>query len=157
MVITPTHLIGVELKRLEPFRDSKTVALSSAYDRPVWGGRMELFAAMRDTLRSGELRFRHLDATQLVKHAFGLLTEARLLSRRPVLFYLYAEPDERGERRISAEDHCRHREEIAVFARLVDGDSVTFLFASYCEWIDTARPVPDVEAHLARLRQRFGL
>ncbi|SEP49339.1 hypothetical protein SAMN02990966_07293 [Rhodospirillales bacterium URHD0017] len=97
VVITATHLVGVESKRFEPLRDAKTVSLSSAYDRPVWGGLMDRFAAMRDALRSGELCFRHLDAAHLVKHAFGLVTEAWRLSRRPVLFYFYAEPNERGD------------------------------------------------------------
>ena len=55
-------------------------------------------------VEDNELRFRHLDAAQLVKHAFGLVTEARRLPRRPVLFYLYVEPNERGERQISAGD-----------------------------------------------------
>jgi hypothetical protein len=158
VVITPTHLIGVESKRFEPFRDTKTVSLSSAYDRPVWGERMNRYAAMRDALRSGELRFRHLDAAQLVKHAFGLVTEARRRDeRQPVLFYLYAEPNERGKRQIPAEDHRRHRDEIAAFVQFVDGDEVTFLSSSYCRWIDAALPVADAEAHLALLRQRFGL
>jgi len=89
VVITPTHLIGVESKRFEPFRDTQTVSLSSAFDRPVWGPQMGHYATMRDALRSGEVRFHHLDAAQLVKHAFGLVTEARRLSRRTVLFYLY--------------------------------------------------------------------
>jgi hypothetical protein len=118
---------------------------------------MDRYASMRDALRSGELRFRNLDAAQLVKHAFGLVTEARRLSRRPVLFYLYAEPKERGEHKIAAEDHRRHRDEIAAFVQLVDGDEVTFLSASYRKWTDSAPPVPDAEAHLARLRHRFEL
>jgi hypothetical protein len=74
VVITPTHLIGVESKRFEPFRDTQTVSLSSAFDRPVWGPQMGHYATMRDALRSGEVRFHHLDAAQLVKHAFGLVT-----------------------------------------------------------------------------------
>lgn len=157
VVITPTHLIGVESKRFEPFRDAKTVSLSSAYDRPVWGERMNRFGAMRDALRSGGLRFRHLDAAQLVKHAFGLVTEARRQSRQPVLFYLYAEPRERGERQICAEDHRRHRDEIATFLQFVEADEVKFLSSSYRSWIDAALPVADAGAHLVHLQQRFGL
>jgi hypothetical protein len=157
VVITPTHLIGVESKRFEPFRDTKTVSLPSAYDRPVWGERMDRFAAVRDALHSGEVCFCHLDAAQLVKHAFGLVTEARRLSRRPVLFYLYAEPNERGERQISAEDHHRHRDEIAAFVQLVDGNEVTFLSATYRRWIDAALPIADAKADLAHLQRRFGL
>jgi hypothetical protein len=101
--------------------------------------------------------FCHLDAAQLVKHAFGLVTEARRLSRRPVLFYLYAEPNERGERQISAEDHHRHRDEIAAFVQLVDGNEVTFLSATYRRWIDAALPIADAKADLAHLQRRFGL
>jgi hypothetical protein len=70
---------------------------------------------------------------------------------------LYAEPNERGERQISAKDRRRHRDEIAAFVQLVDGDEVTFLSSSYRRRIDAALPVADAEAHLAHLRQRFGL
>lgn len=157
VVITETHLIGVESKRFEPFRDSKTVSLSSAYDRPVWGEQMDRFASVRDALRSGELRFRHLDAAQLVKHAFGMVTEARRLSRQPVLFYLYAEPHARGDVRISADDHRRHRDEIATFLKLVEGDEVVSLASSYGRWLDNAAPGGDSKVHLAHLRQRFGV
>lgn len=157
VVITETHLIGVESKRFEPFRDRKAVSLSSAYDRPVWGDRMDGFAAVRDALRSGKLRFRHLDAAQLVKHAFGLVTESRRLSRRPVLFYLYVEPHDRGGLQISIEDHRRHRDEIATFLQLVKGDEVMFLSSSYACWIDGAVPTTEVRDHLSHLRQRFVL
>jgi len=157
VVITPTHLIGVESKRFEPFRDTKAVSLSSAYDQPVWGERMDRFAAMRDSLRSGKLCFRHVDAAQLVKHAFGLVTEARRLSRRPVLFYIYAEPNERNGHRISAEDHRRHRDEIGTFMQFTAGDEVTFLSSSYRRWIEDAQPMADAKAHLAHLQQHFGL
>jgi len=155
VVITPTHLIGIESKRFEPFRGAKTVALSPAYDRPVWGEQMGRYGAVRDELRSDRLRFRHLDAVQLVKHAYGLITEARRLSLLPVLFYIYAEPCERGGRPISAEDHARHRNELADFANRVIGDEVTFLHSSYRDWIETAPPGADAQAHFVRLRERF--
>ena len=157
VVITQTHLIGVESKRFEPFRDSKTVSLSSAYDRLVWGEQMSRFASVRDRLRSGELSFRHLDAAQLVKHAFGLVTEARRLSRQPVLFYLYAEPHSRGGVRISTDDHRRHRDEIATFLKLVVGDEVVSLASSYGRWLDNAAPGSNSKVHIAHLRQRFGV
>src|SRR5690606_9468810 len=77
MVRTSTHLIGVESKRFEPFRDRKVAAFSDAYWRDVWGDGMQGYCALRDRLRSGELAFEHLDAAQLVKHALGLRTEAK--------------------------------------------------------------------------------
>ncbi|MCI1142060.1 hypothetical protein MOP88_06705 [Sphingomonas sp. WKB10] len=74
-VETSSHVIGIESKRFEPFRDAKTVNLSDAYDRDVWGDQMTPFTAMRDRLRAGDGAYHHLDAAQLVKHAFGLVTE----------------------------------------------------------------------------------
>lgn len=136
-VETPDHLIGVESKRFEPFRDAKTVALSSAYDRDVWGERMEPFTRMRDALRSRDVRFQWLDGAQLVKHAFGLVTEGRRLRKRPVLLYLYAEPSRRSTAAIRAEDHAGHRQEVGAFARAVGGAAVAFAACSYREWLNT--------------------
>jgi hypothetical protein len=76
-LISATHLIGIESKRFEPFRDAKLVSFSAAYDRHVWGDHMQRYGAVRDALRSGVLRYHHLDAAQLVKHAYGLVTEGR--------------------------------------------------------------------------------
>lgn len=139
VVQTPTTLIGIESKRFEPFRDVKSVSLSDAYDRPVWGGNMKGYERMRDRLRSGEERFVHLDAAQLVKHAFGLVTEGRRRNRAPVLFYLFAKPAARNGRAIVPDDLARHRDEIARFAETVAGNEVAFHCASYREWLGTWR------------------
>jgi hypothetical protein len=134
-VETSRHLVGIESKRFEPFRDTKCVSLSEAYDRPVWGEGMKAWCQMRDDLRSGAIRFRFLDAAQLVKHAFGIVTEARRLSKKPVLLYLFAEPAKRGLVPISAEDLLAHRREIAAFAGAVSGSAVRFASNSYGEWL----------------------
>ena len=137
VVQTPRMLIGIESKRFEPFRDAKSVRLSDAYDRPVWGGNMKSYERMRDRLRSGEERFVHLDAAQLVKHAFGLVTEGVRRHRTPVLFYLFAEPAARNGHAIAPDDLARHRNEIIRFSEAVFGDEVTFHSASYREWLGT--------------------
>lgn len=134
-VETPRHLVGIESKRFEPFRDTKCVSLSEAYDRPVWGEGMKAWCQMRDDLRSGAIRFRFLDAVQLVKHALGLVTEARRLNKQPVLLYLFAEPSKRGSVPVPAEDLQAHRREIATFADAVSGSSVRFASNSYGEWL----------------------
>ena len=86
VVWTATQLIGVESKRYEPFRaGAKRASFSVAYDRPVWGERMNGYSAVRDRLRDGSLGFDHLDATQLVKHAYGLRTEGLRRRLQPVL------------------------------------------------------------------------
>lgn len=134
-VETPRHVIGIESKRFEPFRDTKSISLSEAYDRPVWGDEMGAWCRMRDDLRSGAIRFRFLDAAQLVKHAFGLVTEARRLSKQPVLLYLYAEPATRGLVPIPAENLRDHRREIALLSKAVAGSAVRFASNSYAEWM----------------------
>lgn len=152
---TPTHLIGVESKRFEPFRDAKTAKLSEAYNRPVWGDRMQPFEAMRDALRESPARYRTLDASQLVKHAFGLVTDARRKGRRPHLHYLYAEPTSRGGQPISEQLRQQHRQEIEEFAAAVAGAEVTFSACSYREWLATWRGEKLV-AHAQRLVETFA-
>lgn len=134
-VETPTHLIGVESKRFEPFRDAKTINLSDAYDRDVWGERMTPFTGIRDRLRTGNVRYAHLDATQLVKHAFGLVTEGSRLGKAPVLLYLYAEPTHRGASTIPTASIERHRIEINDFAVAVANAEVRFAACSWQDWL----------------------
>ena len=152
-VQTSTHLIGIESKRFEPFRDSKTVSLSAAYDRDVWGAHMQPFLATRDALRAGTLAFAHLDAAQLVKHAFGLVTEGRRLRLAPVLLYLYSEPARRGDAAITPSALARHRSEITAFADHVAGAEVQFASCSYREWLSSWEG--DTRAHADALLDRF--
>lgn len=157
VVFTKEYIIGVESKRYEPFRDAKHVSLPPAYDRPVWGDKMLGFCAVRDALRSGELQFRHLDAAQLVKHAFGLVTEGRRLGKRPQLFYIFAEPAVLAGKAIPSEDHARHRVEIATFAAKIAGDEVRFASGSYHEWLSTWTEGTDEGQHAVALRRLFSL
>ena len=147
VVQTPKMLIGIESKRFEPFRDNKSVSLSSAYHRPVWGDTMRRYEDMCDNLRSGATQFRHLDAAQLVKHAFGLVTEAGRRNRSAALYYIFAEPASREGKAISNSEHARHRQEVADFASAVDGDDVCFQAGSYREWISTWPHDDEIQAH----------
>lgn len=156
VVQTPTILIGVESKRFEPFRDKKSVSLSAAYDRPVWGNNMRCYEDMRDNLRSGATQFRHLDAAQLVKHAFGLVTEARRRNRRAVLYYMFAEPAARDGKAIPESDFARHRQEVADFASAVDGDEVRFHAGSYRQWISTWPQDDEIQAHGRAMLETFA-
>jgi hypothetical protein len=151
-VETPRHLIGVESKRFEPFRDTKCAELSPAYDRDVWGDGMARWTAMRDRLRAEPRAYRYLDAAQLVKRALGLHTEADRRGRAPVLLYLYSEP--RLPRPVSAEAVEAHRVEIAEFAEKVDGAVVRFQAATWRDWL--GRFVNRAGAHGAEMLARFG-
>ena len=162
LIVTDDALLGVESKRYEPFRQKSPVSLSSAYWRPVWGGEMAGFERTRDSLRAGATEFKHLDAAQLIKHAFGLRTAAHALpheGRRPILFYLYCEPEQwPNGREVSAADREVHRHEVAAFADMVGGDEVLFLSSTYNEvlasWEGAA--IAEVGRHAAAVRQRFS-
>ena len=157
VVQTSSMLIGVESKRFELFRDRKAVSFSDAYNRDVWGSNMKRFEHMRDRLRSGNETFAHLDAAQLVKHAFGLVTTARRRELTPALFYIFAEPETRGGRKIDPEAIAQHRKEAQSFAEEVEGDDVIFRYASYRDWKDRwARGGPDLVAHRDAVIARFN-
>ena len=53
---------------------------------------MGRYGAVRDAFRSGAFRYAHLDAAQLVKHAYGLVTQGRRSRLEPMVFYVFAEP-----------------------------------------------------------------
>jgi hypothetical protein len=150
-VETATHLIGVESKRFEPFRDSKRAKLSPKYSSHKWDEGMEPWCAMRDYLLGHPTAFRHLDATQLVKHGFGLVTEAKRRKKSPVLLYLYAEPTE--GRQIPTKTFADHRSEIASFAAAVTGSTVRFSACSWREWLATFPQ--GLTGHADRLVARF--
>jgi hypothetical protein len=150
-VETATHLIGVESKRYEPFRDSKLAKLSPKYVSHRWDDGMEPWCAQRDQLLAEPSAFRHLDAAQLVKHGYGLMAEAKQRGKQLVLLYLYAEPTE--GRAIPAEAFSDHRSEIASFTQGVAGSTVRFAACSWREWLATFPP--ELSGHADRVTARF--
>lgn len=157
-ITTDKALIAVEAKRYEPFRPKSSPELSAAYWRDVWGQRMTGYQHIRDGLRDSALGFEHLDAGQLVKHALGLRTAAKKRNLRPVLLYLYAEPDAWPEgRAIGREAIERHRQEIAYFAHRVREDEVAFAVLSYHDLLTSwsRASSDDLRAHAAALPEHF--
>lgn len=152
VVETEGDVIGVESKRFEPFRDHKTANLSEAYDRDVWGQRMESWCEMRDRLRYSPRLYRHLDAAQLVKHAFALATEATRSGKRPALVYLYAEPTGTGG---PSDAEClAHRSEVEEFAAIVAGGRVQFAVCSWRGWLASFKG--DAASHAERVLEAFA-
>ena len=115
------------------FRSRDENELSDAYWRKVWGNDMAGYQRCLDGLRDRDGRFARLDAGQLVKHAFGLRTAVHnrkapaWVGRRPVLFYLYAEPERRpGDKGpVSLEERMQHRAEVTAFSDMVARDKVS--------------------------------
>lgn len=154
------RLIGIESKRFEPFRDTKKVAFSPIYFDTDWGPAMAPFTALRGRLSSGSETFVHLDAAQLVKHAFGLRTQGGRDGRKPVLVYLYAEPRLMWNGApLAPAARDLHREEVDRFAAAVAGGEVSFEALSYDELLGAWRCGADAELaeHAQRVAVRFGL
>ena len=108
---------------------------------------------MHDRLRSKAVAFVYLEAAQLVKHAFGLVTEGRRLGKTPVLLYLYAEPTHRGATPITVQALARHRAEIAAFADAVAGAGVRFAACSWRDWL--IEWTGEARAHAYAVMARF--
>ena len=165
LIATQSALIGIESKRYEPFRKAKAAtSLSEAYWRPCWGGRMTGYERVRDALREDRRTYASLDAAQLFKHAFALRTAVHRAGPnaelRPILFYLYAEPETwpKDGRRVEEDCKAQHRQEIEAFAATVADDEVSFVSCSYGtllqSWAGSEKP--EVRAHAQRVIERYS-
>lgn len=164
VLTTPTTLIGIESKRFEPFRRNRVKSLAESYWRPVWGNRMKGYERVRDKLRDDKGGLYALDTAQLFKHAFALRTtvqnDGAYPGLRPILFYIYAEPERwpEGGEKIAAAALARHREEIDAFAKEVANDEVKFVSCSYRELLEewVGQGTAAVSRHAAQALVRFA-
>jgi hypothetical protein len=115
-------------------------------------------------LKAGVVAFAHLDATQLVKHAFALRTavhkEGQRFGKLPVLFYVFAEPVTwPSGRELTARERAAHRAEIERFADAVGGDEVQFRSCSYVELMQDWASSKNLgtRAHATALHARFRI
>jgi hypothetical protein len=158
VIETHTHLVGIESKRYEPYRGGVRAEFSEAYSRNVWGTQMAPYESLRDSLKQRPEEFRFVDAAQLVKHAFGLRTQAVKKGKKPVLAYLYAEPRAWPDTKpILEKQRAAHSLEIRSFAKSVDGAEVSFTHITYQSLLaalDASR-VSGVRDHAKALRARF--
>jgi len=97
---------------------------------------------------------------QLVKHAFGLRTQAHKRGKVPILAYVYAEPESWPDGKpVSSDKRDQHAEEVRCFARLVDGAEVRFMHFTYRALLATfsASTSRDVRHHADKVRERFDV
>ena len=112
---------------------------------------------MRQALTEGRQTYRHLDAAQLVKHAYGLRTQGVKRARGAVLVYLHAAPATWASGKpVSPEGIARHEAEIADFARAVKGDAVSFVPLRWSDLLAEWARFPALAAHAAAIQSRFG-
>lgn len=156
-ITTPTSLVGVESKRYEPFRPGKAALFSEAYDSRDWGQGMAGYDALRAALSDGRLTYRHLDAVQLVKHAYGLKTQATKRARGAVLVYLHAAPATWSNGKpLDPEAIRRHAAEVRDFASRVKGQDVTFAPLRWSDLLAQWAGIPALADHAAAVTARFG-
>ena len=155
---TDRYLVGVESKRYEPFRPAKKNEFAESYDRKVWGEKMEGYTRLRRTHANGARRFTCLDDVQLVKHAYGLRTEGQRRGLRPVLIYLYAEPETWANGRAVGQDKlAAHRADIDLFSQSVEGDEVGFVPMAWNDLLlHWGRGKMPVAEHARRVSEAFG-
>ena len=158
VVETDRRLIGVELKRYEPFRGHKPASLSDSL-RPQGLGRED--GAVRGDARCVAGRPGVVPVPRRnrnwSKHAFGLVTEGTRTGKAPSLVYLHAEPSALGGKPISPVAHRQHRAEIARFSAAVRGAEVGFHAVSYRDWLATwPAPPNEVGVHARAVIERFG-
>ena len=155
---SPAGVIAVEAKFLEPLGDKK-VEFKPQYDGPFEGASDRRIVAeepWRETfraLKSGALRYQHLDAAQLMKHYLGLIVKFELRPR--TLRYLFWEPENAAD----VPEFVLHRAETEDFARRVSDCASRFAFGTYTElWQDWEQNStwPGMPTHLARLRARYA-
>lgn len=146
----PDGVVAIESKCLE-FLTPKRPAFSDRYRTEIVDERASgpWHAEMMRIVGSGGPAYRWLDASQLIKHAFGLAYRAQ----QPVtLLYLFWEPMDAGLSPIFAE----HRQEIEEFANRVAGGMPRFKAVSYPELWEVWSSSPDerLTAHVAAMRAR---
>lgn len=159
LIDTDTHTIGVESKRYEPYRGRHVPEFSDAYSRDVWAASMAPYLRVMANLKSGALDVHALDAAQLVKHALALSTHSFKTGRRPVLYYLFADPGRWPDGKPVLDAHrALHAEHLAVFAQEVAGAHVEFVWSTYSQvltsWADASG---SLAAHARAVRDRFAV
>jgi hypothetical protein len=160
VIETKTALIGIESKRYEPFRGTKTASFSDAYWKPVWGKRMGAFEWMRDGLDRNPVMFEYLDAVQLVKHAFGLRTRGQKAGRTALLVYLFAEPKAWPNGcSVTDQQRAAHLEEARCFARMVGGAELRFELCTYQQLLAhlTKSDSNEVRDHVRAIAAEFDV
>lgn len=115
-------VFAIESKFAEPFRGKKKNSLKKYFSREseIWkNSDLDRCQDIAQKLHNGELRFRHLDAAQLLKHMLGLAKWGKESGKNWTLLYLWFNPGELG----GSEAKC-HECEIKQFINEVSHDGL---------------------------------
>lgn len=149
---TDKAVLAVESKLTE-YLQAHPAGFVPAYGARSWPLGVAAYAEVMRELQEDPERFVHLDAAQLVKHAFGL---ASLEGKRDIrLLYLFWEPRNQH----AYPEFKLHRQEAERFSASVAGASVKFCWKSYSElweeWELTGREW--LQLHARELLRRYAV
>lgn len=154
---TATTLVGVRSTRYDPFRPAKTTAFTEPFASRDLGPGMAGYDALRAGLAEGRLSYRHLDAAQLVKAAYGLKNQAHRRARGAVLVYLHAAPVLWSNGKpVDPQAIRRHTAEIRDLAARLKGQDVTFTPLRWSDLVAQWSATPALYPHAAAITARFG-
>jgi hypothetical protein len=160
---TPPHLdfiaetvnrtvVAAESKLTEYLRPHRA-KFAPVYAPRSWPSCIKGYVSIMQRLKGNPASFVHLDAVQLIKHAFGLASLAG--GNDITLLYLFWEP----VNRTAYPEFELHRQEAEQFAATVDGASVKFSWKSYPEiWHEWASSDHDwLKLHASQLLKRYAV
>ena len=147
------RVVAIESKCTE-YLSPHTARFSTSYLTRIRDGRrLSTWFRQMQRLIGAPHTYSCLDASQLIKHALGLMY--CYPDRQVTLLYLYWEPLNAVEHRVFGE----HRREIAEFADRISGPCLAFEATTYNDlwssWDETAPPW--LRTHLRDLRVRYAV
>jgi len=129
-------VLAIECKFLETLGQKKS-KFSDQYINIKDNRRDSKWFQLMVEIINGNIKFRYLDAAQLIKHYFGLAHAYADSDLALEIGYVFWEPDENGNVPDSViKLYADQREECERFASLVFGDKIRFSFYSYFELIE---------------------
>jgi hypothetical protein len=142
---------AIESKFTEPFGAQKTGStMKDKYfpkDRPIWNDYgLPQCGRLAVSIRTGAVKFRHLDAAQLLKHALGLQVNHR---GHFTLCYLYVDSE--------MPESTQHCDELAEFAKAINSD-FPFVHVSYKTFLKRLRDhaTGNHDAYFEYITNRYG-
>lgn len=150
-------VIGIETKLIEHIRDYKCAEFSDAYLELTTDDYTQKFFEEMHVLIKEKKKYTYLDATQLIKHAFGLANTYKG-KKQITLLYVYWQPEDPDHPKY-AHHFQKHKKEIKNFKKQVNGSKLNFHAISYPEiwdmWSKHSRTKPWLSEHISNLKERY--
>jgi len=128
----PKYTLCIESKFLELLWP-KEAKFTDSYEQAISRLAHDSWSSIYRSLKRNPLKFRFLDAAQLVKHYLGMRNTLGKASSDLVLLYVYWEPSNAAD----LEEYRVHQSEVAEFSDFVKGSDVSFVSKSYPQlWED---------------------